>query len=317
MLDELREEDKAKEIDRLRKLQEAQENRLSLAQKYIQRELNSVNKQIDAEKDEADQLERLVELEKELTKAKATKIRIYREGQGFVYEQDTAAIEKAQKALTDYEKSIKKSSLEEYAEQLEAVLELFNELADDADIKALEVALGVSDISQLTGGSFGTNLDLWRTWIAQRNAESLGYSSLINDFNEVPTSLIDTWLGDVLNEDSGTISDAKVQEYLNRYSYASGTLSAPGGLSRVGEKLGGELVWLGKGDSVYSNAVSKNLMDWGRYNPAQVMKSSGAQSSQVFNFDQIVLPNVYNANDFYRELQSLPNKALQQSTRRA
>ena len=70
MLDELREEDKAKEIDRLRKLQEAQENRLSLAQKYIQRELNSVNKQIDAEKDEADQLERLVELEKELTKAK-------------------------------------------------------------------------------------------------------------------------------------------------------------------------------------------------------------------------------------------------------
>ena len=27
-------------------------------------------------------------------------------------------------------------------------------------------------------------------------------------------------------------------------------------------------------------------------------------------------PNVYNAQDFYRELQNLPNKALQQSSRR-
>ena len=74
-------------------------------------------------------------------------------------------------------------------------------------------------------------------------------------------------------------------------------------------------MWLGKGDSVYSNAVSKNLMEWGRYSPAQ-FSSTGIPGNQIFNFDKIVLPNVHNAETFYRELQNLPNKALQQSTMR-
>ena len=93
-------------------------------------------------------------------------------------------------------------------------------------------------------------------------------------------------------------------------------MSAPGGLSRVAEGLGGELIWLGKGDSVYSNAVSKNLMEWGRYSPAQILNSNNGNNQMLFNFDKIVLPNVHNANDFYRELQTLPNKALQKSTKR-
>ena len=57
-------------------------------------------------------------------------------------------------------------------------------------------------------------------------------------------------------------------------------------------------------------------MQWGRYNPAQVLSSNNHSSQQVFNFDKIVLPNVRNAEDFYRELQKLPNMAIQQSTRR-
>ena len=61
MLDDLREADKEKEMDRLKELQETHENRLSLAEKYVRKELNIVQKQIDAEKEEAD---------KELKKAK-------------------------------------------------------------------------------------------------------------------------------------------------------------------------------------------------------------------------------------------------------
>ena len=57
-------------------------------------------------------------------------------------------------------------------------------------------------------------------------------------------------------------------------------------------------------------------MEWGRYTPAQVINKAKNSSAQIFNFDKIVLPNVHNADDFYRELQNLPNKALQQSTRR-
>lgn len=315
MLDELREADKEKELKRLEDLQKVQDNSLSLAQKYVRRELNLVQKQIDATKEEADQLERLTELEKELTNAKSKKIRVYREGVGFVYERDVEAIEKAEKALDDYKSSLNKTPLEERAEELQAILDLFDEIGDNSAIRDLEVLLGVGNLSQLTGGiDTNSSLNSWATWISAMFAKSSGLSDLISKLGDVNISDLDAWL----TAGGGTqVSDALLSQYINNHSFASGTISAPGGLSRVAERLGGELVWLGKGDSVYSNAVSRNLMEWGRYNPAQVMNSNNSASTQVFNFDQIVLPNVYNANDFYRELQNLPNKALQQSARRA
>ena len=315
MLDELREADKEKELKRLEDLQKVQDNSLSLAQKYIRRELKLVQKQIDATKEEADQLERLTELEKELTNAKSKKIRVYREGVGFVYERDVEAIEKAEKALNDYKSSLNKTPLEERAEELQAILDLFDEIGDNSAIRDLEVLLGVGNLSELTGGiDTNSSLSSWATWISAIFAKSSGLTDLISKLNDVSTSDLDAWL----TANGGTqISDALLAQYIGNHSFANGTISAPGGLSRVAERLGGELVWLGKGDSVYSNAVSRNLMEWGRYNPAQVMNSNNSASTQVFNFDQIVLPNVYNANDFYRELQNLPNKALQQSARRA
>jgi hypothetical protein len=300
MLDELREADKEKEIDRLKELQKAQENRLSLAQKYIQKELDSVNKQIDAEKEE-------LELEKDLAQAKNKMIRIYREGQGFVYEEDVEAIQEAQKAL-------EKTPLEQRAEELQAILDLFDEMADNSAIRELEVLLGVSGISGTTGGlTTNSSLDAWASWIKGAYASSMGYADLITKLEKIGTSDINSWL----TANGGlNVSDSVIAQYINNHSFASGTLSAPGGLSRVAERLGGELVWLGKGDSVYSNAVSRNLMEWGQYTPAQVMNSNSSAQSQIFNFDKIVLPNVHNAEEFYRELQNLPNKALQQSTRR-
>lgn len=312
MLDELREADKDKELDRLKTLKEAQDNSLTLAQKYLNKELSRVKKQIEADKEEADQLERITDLEKELAKAKSKKIRVYKEGVGFVYEQDVEAVHEAEKALNDYKKSLEKTPLEQYAEQLESVLDLFDELADASEIKELELALGVGSLTELTGGNLGTNLSAWTKWISQKYANSAGYADLIEQLGNVATSQITDWLTASGNTE---VSSSLVNQYLNKHSFASGVLSAPGGLSRVGEKLKGELVWLGKGDSVYSNAVSKNLMEWGRYSPAQ-FSNTGTPGNQIFNFDKIVLPNVHNAETFYRELQNLPNKALQQSTMR-
>lgn len=313
MLDELREADKEKELDRLKTLQKTQDDSLSLAQKYLNKELKAVRKQIDADKEEAEQLEKLTELEKELNKAKSTKIRIYKEGVGFVYEQDIEAINEAEKALTDYQKSLEKSPLEEYAEQLETILDLFDELGDESEIKELELALGVSSLTKLTGGNLGTNVSAWTKWISDKYAKSAGYSDLIEQLGNVATSDILKWL---TTADNTQVSSNLISQYLNKHSFANGVLSAPGGLSQVGEKLKGELVWLGKGDSVYSNAISKNLMEWGKYSPAQISNINKSGANQIFNFDKIVLPNVHNAETFYKELQNLPNKALQQSTMR-
>ena len=52
MLDELREADQKKEVERLKKLEEQQENKLTLAQKYLNKELSAIEKQIDAEKEQ-------------------------------------------------------------------------------------------------------------------------------------------------------------------------------------------------------------------------------------------------------------------------
>lgn len=313
MLDDLREADKEKEMDRLKELQETHENRLSLAEKYVRKELNIVQKQIDAEKEEADALEKLNELEKDVAKAKSNKVRVYREGIGFVYERDTEAIEKAEKALSDYQRTLNKTPLEQYAEELQGILDLFDELQDEADMHDLEVKLGVGSLSQLLGGNFGTNRDLWSKWLKSEYANVSGYEDLIDKLGDVATSQLDSWL----TSNGGTqVSDNVISSYLNKHKFATGTISANGGLSLLGEN-GAELAWLGKGDSVFSNNISRNLMEWGRYSPAQVANAMNkSNSNQIFNFDKIVLPNVRNAEDFYRELKSLPNKALQQSTQR-
>ena len=316
MLDDLREADQKKEVERLKKLEEQQENKLTLAQKYLNKELNAIEKEIDAQKKEKEVQEKLVELQNELNKAKSTSVRIYREGVGFVYEQDIEAVQEAQKAYDDYLDSQSKTDLEKRAEEIRAILELFGDLEDASEIHELELKLGVNGINNLTGGNFGTDTTKWADWIGNVIASQVAYADLGKIIGDLNGADIDEWLGDVLSSGSHEVSADVISQYLAKHSFANGTLSAPGGLSRISE-LGGELVWLGKGDSVYSNKASKNLMEWGRYNPAQVLSSNPNSSiSQIFNFDKIVLPNVHNAEDFYRELQKLPNMAIQQSARR-
>ena len=315
MLDELREADQKKEVERLKKLEEQQENKLILAQKYLNKELSAIEKQIDAEKEQEENEKKLVELQNELNKAKSQTIRIYREGQGFVYEQDAEAIKNAQEALDEYTSSQTKSALEKRAEEIRAILDLFDEMEENSAIHELELALGVNGLSSLTGGNLGSDIGKWSSWIKGVIASQVAYADLGKIIGDLNGADIDKWLGDVLSGGNHEVSSSVISEYLAKHSFASGTLSASGGLSILGEH-GAELAWLGKGDSVYSNAISRNLMEWGRYNPAQVLSHHNSTASQVFNFDKIVLPNVRNAHDFYMELQKLPNIAIQQSIRR-
>ena len=315
MLDELREADQKKEVERLKKLEEQQENKLTLAQKYLNKELSAIEKQIEAEKEQEENEKKLVELQNELNKAKSQTIRIYREGQGFVYEQDAEAIKNAQEALDEYTSSQTKSALEKRAEEIRAILDLFDEMEENSAIHELELALGVNGLSSLTGGNLGSDIGKWSSWIKGVIASQVAYADLGKIIGDLNGADIDKWLGDVLSGGNHEVSSSVISEYLAKHSFASGTLSASGGLSVLGEH-GAELAWLGKGDSVYSNAISRNLMEWGRYNPAQVLSHNNSTASQVFNFDKIVLPNVRNAHDFYMELQKLPNIAIQQSIRR-
>lgn len=91
--------------------------------------------------------------------------------------------------------------------------------------------------------------------------------------------------------------------------YASGTLSALGGLSVVGEQ-GPELRVLGRGDGVLPSDITRNLWEWGKINPASMMSAA----STIFNIDNLSLPNVKDTQSFVTGLKQL---AYQRAYKRA
>ena len=58
--------------------------------------------------------------------------------------------------------------------------------------------------------------------------------------------------------------------------------------------------------------ISEHLMSWGQYSPNDLISNIGG-ATYAYQFDNLVLPNVTNAQDFIRELKQLPNKAIQTS----
>lgn len=99
-------------------------------------------------------------------------------------------------------------------------------------------------------------------------------------------------------------------QYVKGYGYASGTTSAKGGLSLVGEQ-GAELRVLNSGDGILPHDITSNLWQWGSFTPTELLGKMG-NSSTVFSIGNIQLPNVTNAEDF---VSGLKNYALQFANR--
>ena len=93
--------------------------------------------------------------------------------------------------------------------------------------------------------------------------------------------------------------------------HAKGSVSAPGGLSLVGER-GPELRVLNSGDGIIPADTTRNLWDWGAYNPKDFM--SGMGSDNIFHIGNIALPNVTDAKSFVNGLKQL---AYQRAYKRA
>ena len=93
--------------------------------------------------------------------------------------------------------------------------------------------------------------------------------------------------------------------------HALGTTSAPGGLSLVGE-YGPELRVLNSGDGIIPADATRNLWDWGAYNPKDFMGRMG--SDNIFHIGNIALPNVTDAKSFVNGLKQL---AYQRAYKRA
>ena len=297
-LQEIADEQMSKEKKRLEKQQEYNKNTYDLARAYVEQQIDALEKQ----NEKLDEQNELIELQQDLEKAKAKRVRIYKEGIGFVYEQDREAIEEANKALVEYKKQQDSPELQKWKE----ILELFDQQEALANIKDLEVRLGRT--AQSLFSMYGQNTSDWTKFISQNLATDMGYTHLLEAMDE-----IEYW-DDVMSylTNGGTVDTEELRKYMNEARFASGSLSTPAGFARVNEQ-GYEIALLGKGDAVIPHHVSQNLMEWGQMSPLEYVQSNEGGDMYNYSFDKLVLPSVKNADDLMRELRNLPNKALQSS----
>ena len=279
-----------KEKKRLTEQQTLTTNTYDLARSYVQRQIDLLEEENDEQKEQNE----LVELQNNLAKARNTKIRIYKEGEGFVYEQDTQAIKEATEALQEYQQTAENPVLNKWKE----VLKLFDEYEADFALKNLENQVGAT-VGQLFG-SLGTDTSAWASWIKNNLSTSYGLQNVLDDME----SLVDA--DDILAylNSNGQVSNAIIQNAIANNAlpatYAAAiTQAALASRSIVGSNMG----------ISQQSAIASATSGTG-------VSGALSQYGNVYNFENLVLPNVTNATEFINELNSLSTIALQASTQR-
>lgn len=175
-LEELAEEQLEKEKERLTKQKEIEDNKYDLARTYVQYRIDLLEK----ENQEQEQQNELVEAQTKLAQARNKQIRVYKEGEGFVYEQDTEAIKEATEALKEYQKS---GTTEELTKPWQDILNMMDMMDTVGQIKDLENKVGAT-VSELFD-PMGTNLEQWTEWVSTIISTSLGLEDVIEKLDGI------------------------------------------------------------------------------------------------------------------------------------
>ena len=332
-----------KQIDEeISKLQDLRDQ----TEQYYDDKIDAVNKANDALEDQI----QYEELLNNLAKAKDKQLYVFQNGQ-FQYVQDVEAIASAQSELDAYERdkalqeevnnleTLKEQALasideqiegwENYKEEWESVTTQYQEQQDKL---LAEQILGI-DAEQ----------NNWKTRLANVQSFVDQYNSILNGLNtsgdktnshDAPSNgngyhfdftKTGGWTQEEMKEGfilssetysggslAGAIKKATTTGISGKLSrHKIGTLSAPGGLSLVGER-GPELRVLNSGDGIIPADATRNLWDWANYNPKDFM--SGMGSDNIFHIGNIALPNVTDAKSFVNGLKQL---AYQRAYKRA
>lgn len=295
-LDDLAKTQLDKEKKRLEEQQDLNESTYSLARAYVERQIDL----LETENEEQEKQNDLVELQNNLAKARNQRVRIYKEGEGFVYEKDTEAIREATQALKEYQADAKDSenAMNPVLAQWQAVLDLFDELEADYELKALENKVG-STVGKLFG-SFGTDTGAWSNWIKQNLSTTQGLGDVLTDLDKlVDTNDIIKYL-DSNGKVSQAIIDAAVSNNTLPTTYAAAITQMAQGMS-AGVNTAANLATQSSITAATSGAV---------------VMGNATQYGNIYNFDNLVLPNVTNANEFINDLNNLSTTALQTSAQR-
>lgn len=110
---------------------------ISYVNTVVDERISALEKEKDALKEKNDETSKEIELEKlkqNLAKAQKTKVKVFRKGQGFVWETDKSAVDEAQKALDDFYSEEKQNAIQkqidawnEYKEALGGISTAYEE----------------------------------------------------------------------------------------------------------------------------------------------------------------------------------------------
>lgn len=295
-LDDLAKSQLEKEKSRLQEQQELNASTYDLAKAYVRRQIDL----LETENEEQEKQNDLVELQNNLAKARNQRVRIYKEGEGFVYEKDTEAIREATQALQEYQSSATSSeqATNPVLAQWQEVLKLFDELEADYELKALENKVG-STVGELFG-SLGTNTSAWSDWIKQNLSTTQGIGDVLTNLDKlVDTNDIIDYL-DSNGQVSQDIIDAAIKNNTLPKTYAAAITQMAQGMS-AGANTAANLATQSSITAATSGAV---------------VMGNATQYGNIYNFDNLVLPNVTNANEFIDGLNNLSTTALQTTTQR-
>ena len=176
----------------------------------------------------------------------------------------------------------------------------------NAIMEQISTAQSLSNLSTVGGSDYvggGSSISMSAADKAALAAAGVAYNKATSDAGREAAHKTAEAIRAKYGFSGGTAGDQNIP------LYASGTLSAQGGLSLVGEK-GPELRVLGQGDGILPTDVTRNLWNWGKINPNNI----GGNTTHIFNIDNLTLPNV---NDAKSLVAGLKNLAYQRAYKRA
>ena len=185
-----------KQIKALKKEQDARK-------KYWSDRIDALKKQNDALKDSLELQEKLDALEK----ARNTKVKVYKEGQGFVYDVDQTAVAEAQKALDEY---LSEKAYEDELERLEALrdaeldnyekrLDALNEYKDSVQENYEKQIEQMNEYKDQLSEQYDAQIDEW-----EKYKEAFG--DLVDKYEEEQNKLLFEQLMGIKDENSNWLT---------------------------------------------------------------------------------------------------------------
>lgn len=302
-LEELAQTQLDKERERIEKRKELEENRYDLARTYVQQQIDLIEK----ENEEQETQNELLKLQADLASARNRKIRIFKEGEGFVYERDTEAIKEATDALKEYQGTADTAAR---TKPWQDILDMMDAMEVEASIKSLENKIGAT--TEELFGKMGTSLVDWTNWVSQNLSTTVGLDSVLEKLETLTTyekavkelgenlKVTDAMINAAIGNSTITSPvNASTQTVVSRASTISGTKAAAELRRAVRAEYLGDM----------TNANTNVALNVGR---AAARMGTGVLTG--ISIDTVNLPSVTNGEQFVTELENI---ALQASTTRS